>query len=164
MNKLFEWFGQPFEQMSKTDNVEQTGRLFERMKILSICTTGCAIGSLIILMNKLLKWFVWPFKRMSKTDNVEWTSKPFEQMKMLLICMIGCTIGLPIVQMTKLLKQFAKPFLAHGLIREWAMLLCIFFHFICCCSQFQGLYSHDQKWRLFQFVIEITFIVIVLNY
>ena len=100
----------------------------------------------------------------SKTDNVKWTGKPFEQMKMLLICMIGCTIGLPIVQMTKLLKQFAKPFLAHGLIREWAMLLCIFFHFICCCSQFQGLYSHDQKWRLFQFVIEITFIVIVLNY
>ena len=40
MNKLFEWFGQPFEQMSKTDNVEQTGRLFERMKILLICTTG----------------------------------------------------------------------------------------------------------------------------
>ena len=69
-----------------------------------------------------------------------------------------------IVQMTKLLKQFAKPFLAHGLIREWAMLLCIFFHFICCCSQFQGLYSHDQKWRLFQFVIKIMFIVIVLNY
>ena len=64
---------------------------------------------------------------MSKTDNVEWTGKPFEQMKMLLICMIGCTIGLPIVQMTKLLKQFSKPFLAHGLIREWAMLLCIFF-------------------------------------
>ena len=100
----------------------------------------------------------------SKTDNVKWTGKPFEQMKMLLICMIGCTICLPIVQMTKLLRQFAKPFLAHGLIREWAMLLCIFFHFICCCSQFQGLYSHDQKWRLFQFVIEITFIVIVLNY
>ena len=40
MNKLFEWFGQPFERMSKTDNVEQTGRLFERMKILLICTTG----------------------------------------------------------------------------------------------------------------------------
>ena len=48
---------------------------------------------------------------------------------LLLICMIGCTIGLPIVQMTTLLKQFVKPFLAHGLIREWAMLLCIFFSF-----------------------------------
>ena len=96
MNKLFEWFGQPFEQMSKTDNVEQTGRLFERMKILLICTTG----------------------------------------------------------------SIPSAWLDQGM----GNVVVYFFHFICCCSQFQGLYSHDQKWRLFQFVIEITFIVIVLNY
>ena len=64
---------------------------------------------------------------MSKTDNVKQTGKPFKWMKILLICMIGCMIGLPIRQMNKLLKWFAKPLWAHGLIMEWAMLLCIVF-------------------------------------
>ena len=38
------------------------------------------------------------------------------------------------------------------------------FHFICRCCQFQGLYSHDRKWRLFQFLIQIAFLVVVWNY
>ena len=35
------------------------------------------------------------------------------------------------------------------------------FHFICHRCQFQGLYSQDRKWRLFQFLIKIMFLVIV---
>ena len=40
--------------MSKTDNVEQTGKLFKQMKILLIHTIGCTIiiGLPIVQMNK----------------------------------------------------------------------------------------------------------------
>ena len=50
--------------MSKTDNVEQTGKPFKQMKILLICTIGCTIiiGLPIIQMNKLLKWFAKLFQ------------------------------------------------------------------------------------------------------
>ena len=104
-------------------------------------------------MNKLFERFGQPFEWMSKMDNAKRTGKPFEWMKVLLIH----TIGLPIVQMNKLLKWFWKPFQAHGLIMERVMLLCI----VCHHSQFQGLYSQDRKWRLFQFLIKIMFLVIV---
>ena len=40
--------------MSKTYNVEWTGKPFKQMKILLICTIGCIIGLPIIWMNKLL--------------------------------------------------------------------------------------------------------------
>ena len=48
--------------MNKTDNVERTGKPFERMKILLIRTIGCAIGLPILWLNKLLKRFSKPFR------------------------------------------------------------------------------------------------------
>ena len=53
--------------MSKTDNVEQTGKLFKQMKILLIHTIGCTIiiGLPIVQMNKLLKQFAKLFQACS---------------------------------------------------------------------------------------------------
>ena len=67
MNKLLEQFAWPFKRMSKTDNVEQTGKLFKQMKILLIHTIGCTIiiGLPIVQMNKLLKQFAKLFQACS---------------------------------------------------------------------------------------------------
>ena len=53
--------------MSKTDNVEQTGKLFKQMKMLLIHTIGCTIiiGLPIVQMNKLLKQFAKLFQACS---------------------------------------------------------------------------------------------------
>ena len=53
--------------MSKTDNVERTGKPFTRMKILLIHTIGCTIiiGLPIVQMNKLLKQFAKLFQACS---------------------------------------------------------------------------------------------------
>ena len=61
------------------------------------------------------------------SKNFERTGKQFERMKISLISLIGCAIRVAIVRMNKLLKRFSKPIRAHGLIMEWAMLLCIVF-------------------------------------
>ena len=82
-----------------------------------------------------IEWFALPFEWMSKTYNVKWTGKPFKQIKILLICTIGCIIGLPIIWMNKLLT---------GTLGNVAVYCS---HLICRCCQFQGLYSHNQKWR-----------------
>ena len=68
-----------------------------------------------------------------------------------------CTIGLSIIRMNKLLKRRSNAWLDHGTGK--VALYC--FNLIWRYCQF---HSHDRKLRLFQFLIEIRFLVIVWNY
>ena len=68
-----------------------------------------------------------------------------------------CTIGLSIIRMNKLLNRRSNAWLDHGTGK--VALYC--FNLIWRYCQF---HSHDRKLRLFQFLIEIRFLVIVWNY